>query len=89
MALVRAAELPEPVINTHIHGVEVDFRWGDHCVELDGPNHLRPHTQAKDAANEATLRAHGLTVVRFTEATLDHEPHAIVRALSEDLARSP
>jgi hypothetical protein len=36
MALVRRAKLPEPIINTHIHGVEVDFRWGAHCVEIAG-----------------------------------------------------
>ena len=29
LKLVRGAKLPEPVINTEHHGVEVDFRWGD------------------------------------------------------------
>jgi very-short-patch-repair endonuclease len=88
MALVREARLPEPVINTHIHGIEVDFRWGDYCVEIDGPHHLRPATSAKDQANEATLKAHGLTIVRFTEAAIDLEPRAVLRELAaQKLAR--
>ena len=82
MALVREGRFPSPVINTHIHGVEVDFRWGDFCVEVDGPNHLRPATSAKDEAGERVLRAHGLTVVRFTEAAIDLEPRAVLRELA-------
>jgi hypothetical protein len=88
MALVRGAKLPLPVINTRIHGVEVDFRWGDHCVEIDGPNHLREATRARDAADEATLRSHGLTVVRYTEVAIDREPRAVLRELAaQKLAR--
>ena len=71
MALVRTARLPEPVINTRIHGVEVDFRWGGFCVEVDGPNHDREASRAQDDANEAILTANGLTVVRFTEADIE------------------
>ncbi len=37
MALVRGAKLPEPIVNTHVRGIEADFRWGDFCVEIDGP----------------------------------------------------
>jgi len=88
MALVRGARLPEPVINTHIHGVEVDFRWGDYCVEVDGPNHLRPATRAKDEANDAILARRGLTVVRFTEAAIDLAPGEVLRELAaQKLAR--
>ena len=82
MALLRGGKLPEPIVNTHIHGVEVDFRWGDYCVEVDGPGHLRPATRAADEAKQARLEAQGLTVVRFTEATIEHEPNAILRELT-------
>jgi very-short-patch-repair endonuclease len=82
MMLVRQARLPMPIINTRIHGVEVDFRWGDYCVELDGPNHLRAATRARDAADEATLRGRGLTVVRFTEAAIEREPREVLRELA-------
>jgi very-short-patch-repair endonuclease len=82
MALVRQAKLPVPVVNTRIHGVEVDFRWGDYCVEADGPNHDRPATRAKDRADEETLRGHGLTVVRFSAHTIDHEPRVVLHELA-------
>jgi very-short-patch-repair endonuclease len=88
LALVRGARLPEPVINTHIHGVEVDFRWGDYCVEVDGPGHQRPATRAKDEADDAWLRSRGLTVVRFTDAAIDREPRRVLRELTaQHLAR--
>jgi very-short-patch-repair endonuclease len=86
MALVRVERLPEPVINTHIHGVEVDFRWGRLCVEIDGPNHLRPATRDKDAANAAILARNGLTVLRFTEAAIDREPRAVLDHLTRGIA---
>jgi very-short-patch-repair endonuclease len=81
LTLVRSARLREPVINTHIHGIEVDFRWGDLCVEVDGPNHLRPATLAKDLADQTALEARGLRVVRFTEAAIDREPGLVLREL--------
>jgi Protein of unknown function (DUF559) len=81
LALVRAARIPEPVINTRIHGVEVDARWGELCVEVDGPNHLRPATRAKDEADQAALEARGLRVIRFTEAAIDLEPERVLREL--------
>jgi very-short-patch-repair endonuclease len=82
MALVREGRFPEPVINTHILGIEVDFRWGDYCVAVDGPNHNRAPTRARDEADQATLEAHGLTVVRFTEAAIDFEPRLVLRELA-------
>lgn len=86
MSLIRGARLPQPIVNTHIHGVEVDFRWGDQCVEIDGPNHARPPTRAKDRAAEAILERHGLTVTRFTEAAIDLEPRAVIAAVSRLIA---
>jgi very-short-patch-repair endonuclease len=82
MTLVRGAKLPEPIVNTHVEGVEVDFRWGDYCVEVDGPGHLRPATRAADEAKQARLEAHGFTVVRFTEAAIDRAPREVLRELA-------
>ena len=81
LALVRSAGLPEPVINTHIHNVEVDCRWGTVCVEVDGPNHGRAPTQADDRAKQAILEANGCTVVRFSHIELDHTPERVIAAL--------
>lgn len=60
---------PEPLVNTRVAGVEVDFHWPDRklCVEVDGPGHLRPRTQREDAARDRRLRAAGFEVVRISE----------------------
>jgi very-short-patch-repair endonuclease len=57
----------KPVVNTKLHGIEVDFHWPDRnlVVEIDGPGHDRPRTKQEDAARDETLRAAGITVVRI------------------------
>jgi hypothetical protein len=81
LAIVRGSGFPEPIINTHIHTVEVDCRWGTLCVEVDGPNHERAPTQAADRAKQAILEANGCTVVRFTYVQIDHSPERVAAAL--------
>ena len=51
-------DLPEPLVNTKLHGIEVDFHWPAYklVVEVDGPGHGRPRTQRDDARKEAALR---------------------------------
>ena len=61
--------------------IEVDFRWGRLCVEVDGPNHQRPATRAEDHAKQAFLESQGFTVVRFTDVQVDFEPDAVLRGL--------
>ena len=89
LALVRGARFPEPIIGTHaLPGIEVDFRWGDYCVEVDGPGHQLPAVRAADEAKQARLEAHGFTVVRFTEAAIEREPREVLRELAaQQLAR--
>jgi hypothetical protein len=82
LKLVRAADFPEPITGTHHHTVEVDCRWGSLCVEVDGPNHERPTTQASDRAKTAILEAHGCTVIRFSYLEIDHAPGRVVATLS-------
>jgi hypothetical protein len=53
---------------------------------IDGPNHLRAATPAKDEANEAILGRNGLAVVRFSEAAIDREPRAVLHALATGIA---
>jgi hypothetical protein len=60
--------LPEPLVNTKLHGIEVDFHWPDSklVVEIDGPGHARPRTRQQDARRDAVLRAKGYEVVRLS-----------------------
>ena len=61
-------DLPEPLVNTKLHGIEVDFHWPAYklVVEVDGPGHGRPRTRRDDERKEATLRAAGYEVVRVS-----------------------
>jgi very-short-patch-repair endonuclease len=66
--LARAIKsgLPEPLVNTRVQDLEVDFCWPDQnlIVEVDGPGHTRPRTRQADAQRDARLRAAGHTVLR-------------------------
>jgi uncharacterized protein DUF559 len=66
LKLVREHGLPEPLVNTDVHGIEVDFHWPELklCVEVDGPGHQRPRTQREDAERDQRLTAAGYRVIR-------------------------
>jgi hypothetical protein len=82
------AGLPQPLVNTRIAGIEVDFAWPGLIVELDGPAHLRPRSRAQDQERDAILNAAGYEVVRLTAADLDR-PEALLRRLGlQPAARS-
>jgi hypothetical protein len=76
--------LPTPLVNTHLHGVEVDFHWPELklAVEIDGPGHGRPRTQREDALKQQILEAAGYTVVRFTEMDVELERLRLPEPLS-------
>jgi Protein of unknown function (DUF559) len=66
LLLTSNSGLPEPLVNTKIEEIEVDFRWPDRnlIVEVDGPAHTRPRTRQEDEERDATLRTAGYTVLR-------------------------
>jgi hypothetical protein len=66
LAEIRAAGLPEPLVNVHVAGIEVDLHWPEEnlCLEVDGPGHERPRTQREDAERDQRLRAAGYEVMR-------------------------
>jgi hypothetical protein len=76
-------DLPEPLVNTRLHGFEVDFHWPGLklAVEVDGPGHARPRTKRDDAKRDATLEAAGYTTLRFTDDDLDHRPAWVATAI--------
>jgi hypothetical protein len=61
--------LPTPLVNTHVHGVEVDFHWPELklAVEIDGPGHARRRTQREDALKQQILETAGYEVLRAPE----------------------
>ena len=63
----------EPRVNTRVEGIEVDFYWPDQdlVVEIDGPGHERPRTQAEDARRDERLQAAGLRSCGYPPAMAD------------------
>jgi len=68
--LALIADRPQPLVNTRIAGIEVDFAWPGLVVELDGPGHTRPRTHCQDHERDTTLRAAGYEVLRITRGDL-------------------
>ncbi len=78
LALLQLAGIPEPLVNTHLLGEEVDCHWLDRrlVVEVDGPNHGRARSRRDDERRDTLLRAAGFTVVRFTDLEIKQRPDA-------------
>lgn len=86
LKLIRGARLPEPVVNTHHLGFELDFRWPGLNVEIDGDHHDRPRSQRDDRIQDAVLREHGFTVIRFREEDLDRPADVLRQLAAQQLA---
>lgn len=88
LALIRAAELPEPEINVRISGYEVDFLWRAQklVVEIDGFRfHSTRRAFEQDRRKDAVLSAAGLATMRVTWRQLVDEAYAVVARLAQAL----
>lgn len=81
----RLAGLPEPIVNGHVTGIEVDFNWPELklVVEVDG---YRFHG-GRDRANADRDREHrhlaaGWLVARFTRDQVAADPQRCARRLA-------
>jgi very-short-patch-repair endonuclease len=89
-ALIRAAQLPEPLTNVKLHGVEVDAYWPDSrlVVELDSYRYHRTRPKFEhDSSKGAKLVAAGLAVMRVTWWQLEDESYAVVARAAQALTR--
>ena len=82
--------LPEPLVNMHLLGREVDFHWPEHgvVVEVDGIHGL-PWTVADDDGRDAALTAAGYTVLRFSARDVYERRDAVTVRTAVALASSP
>jgi hypothetical protein len=93
LLLLRAAGLPEPVSQLHLHAggrmvAVVDFAWPDDRIvlEVDGYRwHADPHAFATDRRRDNTLRELGWSVYRTTWAELAEGAGELIRQLATAL----
>jgi very-short-patch-repair endonuclease len=88
-ALIRAADLPQPLVNTKVEGHEVDFFWPQHrlVLEFDGfGTHGRRSSFETDRLRDQRLVAAGHRVLRITARQIDFTPHAVIARLAAALA---
>ena len=91
VALVRAAKLPQPEFNAHLHGYEVDALWRRERVVLEFDSYAFHATKGafrRDRRKSADLERSGHVVLRTTWHELTQESHALVARTAEALARS-
>lgn len=90
LAIVRAANLPEPKTQVWLNGCRVDFYWPrlGLVVETDGWRyHRTPGEQATDRRRDQVHLASGLTTVRIGEDQIRYEPDQVQRTLTAVFAR--
>jgi hypothetical protein len=83
IAFLNANDLPRPLVNARIQGVEADFAWPNvkAMVELDGfATHGTRRAFERDRARDRALQAAGWRVVRVTWRQL-HEDRVLARDL--------
>jgi very-short-patch-repair endonuclease len=88
LALARSARLPDPEVNTRLHGYEIDFLWRAQrlAVEVDGYTfHSSPTAFERDRRKDADLQAAGFTTTRVTWRQIEDEPYAVIARLAQAL----
>jgi very-short-patch-repair endonuclease len=88
--LCQRAKLPLPQVNAYIHGEEVDCLWPELklVVELDGHgNHGTASQRNRDQRKALKLRAHGLTILRYTRDQVFFDARQITADLQAEIMR--
>jgi very-short-patch-repair endonuclease len=90
LALLGAAALPHPRVNTRIGPHEVDFAWPRErlAVEVDGwAAHSTRRAFERDRARDAELQAAGHAVLRFTWRQVRDQPLLVAARVAHVLGR--
>jgi very-short-patch-repair endonuclease len=88
IALLRAADLPEPLANATVCGHKVDLHWPAQklVVEFDGwDTHHTRNAFETDRRRDQRLIAAGYRVIRITWWQLEHEPYAVIARIAAAL----
>jgi len=90
LGLVRAAGLPEPMVNHRVGPYVVDFAWPEHgvLVETDGwATHGYRAAFERDRARDAHLTTLGHLVLRFTWRQVAEDPLRVAATIAAALSR--
>jgi hypothetical protein len=80
--------LPRPLVNHRVHGYRVDFYWPEQrlAVETDSWDYHRGSVAfADDHDRDLALRAHGITIRRYTGDQLEVASDAVAADLRQEL----
>ena len=89
LKLMNAAQLPTPVPNAKVEGLEVDLYWPQQrlVVEFDSAAfHLDRTAFERDRLRDQRLIAAGYRVLRITARQLDITPEAVIARIAQALA---
>ena len=92
LELVRAADLPRPLVNERVAGFEVDLHWPEArvVVEVDGfAFHGTRSAFERDRRRDAELQAQAWRVVRLTWRRIVDEPELVIAQLRSMVETSP
>src|SRR6188472_3591276 len=89
LRLCLAHGLPEPLVNSMLHGYEVDFYWPQArlVVEIDTYTYHRSWAQRqRDLERDADLKVRGEEVLRFTRERIERAADVVVAQVAALLA---
>jgi very-short-patch-repair endonuclease len=89
LSLIRAADLPAPLVNRRLLGYEVDVHWpaARLVVEVDGYRfHGTRAAFERERVRDGRLHAAGFLVIRVTWRQLEREPLAVIARIAAALA---
>ena len=87
--LLRAGNLPQPIVNVPLLGYTADFLWEDHklILEVDSyGTHGDRLAFERDRRRDQVHIAAGYTVIRVTREQLINEPYAVIARIAQALA---
>ncbi|MFZ1995865.1 MAG: hypothetical protein WAU75_17265 [Solirubrobacteraceae bacterium] len=90
LALVRKAGLPDPRVNVHVDGFEVDLYWPDarFGIEMDSFRFHSTRTRfERDRRKDNALRRIDIEVMRVTWWQIEGDPYVLVADITRSLTR--
>jgi very-short-patch-repair endonuclease len=92
LRLCREHDLPLPMINERVAGLEVDVLFADARLVVEADSwqyHRTRHAFERDRERDAILARAGHRTLRFTDRQLEHQAAAVAQTIRAALAMAP